>query len=87
MGGAETMAGIDVPAERSHGSYATHNTPLYTFGDKTAGDGQLHRCRDWNELRDFATENTACYRDSVGDIPLGEHFGYCDEGVDGLTAA
>lgn len=63
------------------------NTPLYTFGDKTAGDGQLHRCRDWNELRDFATENTACYRDSVGDIPLGEHFGYCDEGVDGLTAA
>lgn len=61
------------------------NTPLYTFGDKTAGDGQLHRCRDWNELRDFATENTACYRDSVGDIPLGEHFGYCDDGADGLT--
>lgn len=62
------------------------NTPLYTFGDKTAGDGQLHRCRDWNELRDFATGNTACYRDSVGDIPLGEHFGYCDDGFDGLTA-
>ncbi|CAF9913893.1 hypothetical protein IMSHALPRED_001472 [Imshaugia aleurites] len=62
------------------------NTPLYTFGDKTAGNGQLHRCRDWNELRDFATANTACYRDSVGDIPLGEHFGYCDDGVDGLTA-
>lgn len=62
------------------------NTPLYTFGDKTAGDGQLHRCRDWNELRDFATENTACYRDSIGDIPLGEHFGYCDDGLDGLTA-
>ena len=60
------------------------NTPLYTFGDKTAGDGQLHRCRDWNELRKFASENTACYRDSVGDIPLGEHFGYCDDGFDGL---
>ena len=62
------------------------NTPLYTFGDKTAGDGQLHHCRDWNELRDFATAHTACYRDSVGDIPLGEHFGYCDDGFDGLTA-
>ena len=63
------------------------STPLYTFGDKTAGDGQLHRCRDWNELRDFATQHTACYRDSVGDIPLGDHFGYCDEGRDGLAGA
>ena len=63
------------------------NTPLYTFGDKTAGDGQLHRCRDWNELRNFASENTASYRDSIRDIPLGEHFGYCDDGFDGLTTA
>ncbi|KAF2237621.1 hypothetical protein EV356DRAFT_510582 [Viridothelium virens] len=60
------------------------NTPLYTFGDKTAGDGQLHQCYDWNELREYATANTACYRDSIGDIPLGDHFGHCDDGIDGV---
>ncbi|KAM0796195.1 hypothetical protein BDR22DRAFT_812455, partial [Usnea florida] len=60
------------------------NTPLYTFGDNTAGDGQLHRCRDWASLREFATQNTACHRDSVHPIPLGEHFGYCDDGSDGI---
>ena len=60
------------------------NTPLYTFGDNTAGDGQMHQCRDWDALRDWATANTACYRDSVEGIPFGEHFGYCDDGKDGL---
>ena len=63
------------------------NTPLYTFGDGTAGDGQLHQCRDWDALRDFATENSACYRDSDGPIILGEHFGYCDDGDDGMRYA
>jgi len=61
------------------------NTPLYTFGDNTAGDGQLHRCRNWDELREFATVNAACYRDSIDDIPLGDHFGFCDDGSDGLA--
>lgn len=61
------------------------NTPLYTFGDKTAGNGQLHRCRDWGQLRDYATENTACYRDIVEDVPLGDHFGSCDDGDDGVV--
>ncbi|GAD93057.1 hypothetical protein TRV_04086 [Paecilomyces variotii No. 5] len=60
------------------------NTPLYTFGDFTAGDGQIHKCKDWNQLRDFATENTACYRDSAKAIPLGDHFGFCDDGNDGV---
>ena len=60
------------------------STPLYTFGDNTAGDGQMHRCRDWEQLRTFATENTACHRDSVEEIPLGEHFGFCDNGDDGV---
>ncbi|RAH45371.1 uncharacterized protein BO95DRAFT_319450, partial [Aspergillus brunneoviolaceus CBS 621.78] len=54
------------------------NTPLYTFGKFTAGGGQVHQCRNWNELRDFATSHTACYRDSVEPIPLGAHFGFCD---------
>lgn len=60
------------------------NTPLYSFGDFTAGDGQLHKCKSWDELRDFAARNTACYRDSVERIPLDDHFGFCDDGSDGL---
>ncbi|KAJ5116615.1 hypothetical protein N7456_000963 [Penicillium angulare] len=59
-------------------------TPLYTFGKFTAGDGQVHQCRSWSQLRDYATENTACFRDTVEGIPLGEHFGYCDDGDDGV---
>lgn len=59
-------------------------TPLYTFGDFTAGDGQMHQCKDWSQIREYATRNTACYRDSVEHIPLGEHFGFCDDGGDGV---
>ena len=60
------------------------NTPLYTFGDFTAGDGQLHQCRNWTELREYAAKHTACYKDTVKDVPLGDHFGFCDEGDDGV---
>ncbi|KAI0436033.1 hypothetical protein F4803DRAFT_557407 [Xylaria telfairii] len=64
------------------------NTPLYSFGHNTAGDGQLHRCKDWNQLRDWAAEHTACYQDSVEDIPFIGHFGFCresgDDGVKGI---
>jgi len=59
-------------------------TPLYTFGDNTAGDRQVHKCKDWNALRDYATEKRACYRDTIADVPLGDHFGYCDSGEDGV---
>lgn len=60
------------------------NLPLYSFGDNTAGDGQMHQCRNWDTLRDYATQNSACYRDTDGDVLLIEHFGYCDDGKDGL---
>lgn len=60
-------------------------TPLYTFGDFSAGDGQMHKCRNWNELREYARENSACYRDIVGHVPLGHHFGYCNDGDDGVV--
>ena len=60
------------------------NLPLYTFGDNTAGDGQMHQCNSWDALRDFATRNSACYRDTEHPVLLGEHFGYCDNGFDGL---
>jgi hypothetical protein len=58
------------------------NTPLYSFGDHTAGDGQLHECKDWEQLRSWATEHTACYRDSIEGIPLKDHFGFCNESKD-----
>lgn len=62
------------------------STPLYTFGDNTAGNKQIHMCRDWNALRDFASKHTACYKDSVHPIPLGDHFGFCDNGTDRIHA-
>lgn len=56
------------------------NTPLYVFGDDTAGDEQYRKCNDWDALRDYATENSACYRDTPPGVdkdtfPLGAHFG------------
>lgn len=65
------------------------NTPLYLFGDDTAGDEQYRKCNSWDALRDFATDHSACYRDTPKDrdpdhFALGEHFGYCDGGHDGV---
>ncbi|ORY18125.1 hypothetical protein BCR34DRAFT_621516 [Clohesyomyces aquaticus] len=65
------------------------NTPLYLFGDDTAGDEQYRKCNSWDALRDYATDNSACYRDTPRDVdptkfPLGAHFGYCDGGYDGV---
>ncbi|SMR55209.1 unnamed protein product [Zymoseptoria tritici ST99CH_1E4] len=53
-------------------------TPLYTLGRHTSGDGQWHMCKDWNALRDYATENSACFRDRVGNESLREQFGNCE---------
>ena len=65
------------------------NTPLYVFGDDTAGDEQYRKCNSWDSLRQFATDNSACYRDTPKDadpttFPFGDHFGYCDGGYDGV---
>ena len=51
------------------------STPLYTFGDNTVGDGQL---------RDFATQHSSRYKDSVDPVLLKEHFEFCDDERDGL---
>ena len=61
-----------------------NNMHLYTFGDNTAGDGQLHRCRSWDALRDYATRHSACYKDTDHEVLLKDHFGHCDGGIDGL---
>lgn len=60
------------------------NTPLYTLGQHTSGDGQWHMCNDWGALRDYATGHTACFQDRVGNETLREQFGRCDGGEDGL---
>ncbi|KAM0798338.1 hypothetical protein BDR22DRAFT_780321, partial [Usnea florida] len=60
------------------------DTLLYSWGRNITGDGQLRKCRSWSALRDWAAENSACYRDSITPIPVNEHFGHCDGGTDGL---
>ncbi|EYE96436.1 uncharacterized protein EURHEDRAFT_522177 [Aspergillus ruber CBS 135680] len=59
--------------------------PLYTLGGIAAGDDQLHRCKDWSQLRDYATRHTACIRDVPEDVPISERFGICDMGKDGIV--
>lgn len=54
------------------------DTLLHTWGKNTTGDGQQRRCRDWSALRNWASEHTACYRDSSKPIPLMDHLDHCD---------
>lgn len=61
---------------------------MYTWGNFSAGDGQLHRCRDWNELYDYATKNTACYKDDANSPNVEDYFGHCEDArLDGLEGA
>lgn len=71
-------------ALRQHIMCHADNTPLYGKGDGMAGDGQIHRCRDWTALRDYATQNTACFRDGKPGMSFEDRFGMCDDGTDGL---
>ncbi|DAA76251.1 TPA_exp: Uncharacterized protein A8136_0923 [Trichophyton benhamiae CBS 112371] len=66
------------------------STPLYLYGDDTAGDEQYRKCKDWDALRQFATDHSACYMDTPRDadpdtFPFGAHFGHCDDGTDGVV--
>lgn len=72
-------------AIRQHVMCVADDTPLYTWGRNVAGDGQLRRCRNWDVLRDWANENTACYADL--DNAEGGQFYSCDNGTDGLVLA
>jgi len=58
------------------------NTPLYTLGRHTSGDGQWHMCKDWSALRRYAHEKSACFRDRTGNETLREQFGHCGNGDD-----
>ncbi len=63
------------------------DTPLYTWGGLTSADKQARKCRDWGRLRDWATEHSACVKDSAVALRVEEYFGFCDHGVDGLMTA
>ncbi|KAL6706178.1 hypothetical protein ACN47E_006094 [Coniothyrium glycines] len=71
-------------ALRQHIICHADNTPLYGHGDGMAGDGQMHECKDWNALRNYATENTACFRDGQPGMSLEDRFNHCDDGTDGV---
>lgn len=71
-------------ALRQHIMCNADNTPLHGHGNGMAGDGQIHQCKDWSALRDYATRHTACFRDGKPGMTFEDHFGVCDDGTDGL---
>jgi hypothetical protein len=71
-------------AIRQHIMCNADNTPLYGRGDGTSGDGQMHQCKRWTALRNYATRNSACFRDGKPGMTLEDRFGVCDDGTDGL---
>ena len=64
------------------------DTLLSTTGRRDAGMNQTRMCRDWDALRQWATEHTACYHDLVDPLGITSHndarFEKCDGGEDGL---
>jgi hypothetical protein len=71
-------------ALRQHIMCHADNTPLYGNGDGMAGDGQVHQCKKWNAMRDYATKNTAYFRDSKPGMSFEDHLGHCDNSTNGL---
>ena len=68
---------------RQHIMCMADDTLLYSEGHRDSGVNQTRMCRDWDALRQWATEHTACYHDSAPDS--GEpRWGVCDDGIDGL---
>lgn len=68
---------------RQHIMCMADETLHYSTGHRDTGVGQTRMCRDWDALRRWATEHTACYHDSAshsGEPP----WEVCDGGSDGL---
>ena len=63
---------------RQHLMCEANDFLLKTSLHSDTGHGQTRMCRDWDALRDWATEHTACYNDDSG------QWGDCDGGDDGL---
>ena len=60
------------------------DTLLYTMGHSVAGDGQMRQCRNWDTLKRWAKDHSACYEDTDDSVPLSERFERCHDGDDGL---
>jgi len=60
------------------------DTLLYTWGRNETGDGQLRKCIDWDSRKNWAKDNTACYKDGDHPIPLYDHFDHCENKDDGV---
>ena len=62
------------------------DTPRYTGfvnGPPSSGLGQIHMCRDWERLEQWAQEHSACYRYAPVETPEGiplESFKHCRDG-------
>ena len=66
------------------------DTPLYTGalnaqkGKRVAdpGIGQVRMCRDWDEIRQFSIQNSACYDAVAGGIdgPEIDKYKFCRDG-------
>jgi len=70
-------------ALRQHMMCMADDTLLYTAGHHDSGVNQTRMCSDWDALRRWATERTACYHDY--EAPECEtRWGKCDGGKDGL---
>ena len=47
----------------------------------SSGTGEIRMCRDWNKLREFAIEHSACYRwEPEERIGLLERYKRCPDG-------
>jgi len=68
---------------RQHVMCHADDTLLTTNGNREVGHGQHHQCKDWDALRDWATEYSACYKDYGYPKPT-SRWGVCDGGEDGL---
>ncbi|OKL58690.1 hypothetical protein UA08_06305 [Talaromyces atroroseus] len=61
------------------------STPLRVTGMAVERNGQLRQCKDWEALRSYASEYSACYTPLVEGNTAADHFGNCDNG-DGIVA-
>jgi len=58
-------------------------TLLYSTGHRDTGHGQIKMCKDWDLLRDWAQERSACYVDSEPHSGI-QRWGDCTKDGDGL---
>ena len=59
------------------------DTLLQSFGLGKIGVGQVRQCKNWDQLREFATRHTSGYDDNEQRHGI-SRFGHDDHGKDGL---